>query len=49
MESILTVSPQVAGGAGTCALELLTELQPPGRDLLVFVPVGGGGLMSGAQ
>ena len=38
---------QVAGGAGTIALEILAELRPPGGDLVVFIPVGGGGLISG--
>lgn len=38
---------KVAGGAGTCALELLAELRPPGGNLAVFIPVGGGGLCSG--
>ena len=38
---------QVAGGAGTIALEILAEVQPPCGDLVVFVPVGGGGLISG--
>jgi hypothetical protein len=40
---------QVAGGAGTCALEILAELQPLGASTAVFIPVGGGGLCAGAQ
>ena len=40
---------QVAGGAGTCALELLAELHPPGASIAVFIPVGGGGLCAGAH
>ncbi len=37
---------QVAGGQGTIALELLSQL--PAHELdAVFVPVGGGGLISG--
>lgn len=38
---------QVAGGAGTCALELLAKLRSPGGNIVVFIPVGGGGLSSG--
>ncbi|BDA47857.1 Serine racemase [Coccomyxa sp. Obi] len=38
--------PQVAGGQGTIALELLSQL-PAGQLDAVFVPVGGGGLVSG--
>ena len=37
---------QVAGGQGTIALELLSQL-PAGKLDAVFVPVGGGGLISG--
>ena len=37
---------QVAGGQGTVALELLAQL-PADRLDAVFVPVGGGGLISG--
>jgi len=37
---------QVAGGQGTIALELLSQL-PAGQLDAVFVPVGGGGLISG--
>lgn len=37
---------QVAGGQGTLALELLKQLSPDRMDML-FVPVGGGGLISG--
>lgn len=36
--------PQVIAGAGTCGLEILTEL--PGLDSLI-VPIGGGGLVAG--
>lgn len=36
--------PQVIAGAGTCGLEILTEL--PGVDSLI-VPIGGGGLVAG--
>jgi len=38
---------QVAGGAGTTGLEILADLPPPEGGLAVFVPVGGGGLISG--
>ena len=39
---------QVAGGQGTIALELLSQL--PAHELdAVFVPVGGGGLISGTD
>jgi threonine dehydratase len=37
---------QVAGGQGTLALELLMQLRADQLDT-VFVPVGGGGLVSG--
>lgn len=36
----------MAGGQGTIALELLSQL-PAGQLDAVFVPVGGGGLISG--
>ena len=38
---------QIAGGQGTIALELLAEIPATAR-LTLFVPVGGGGLISGA-
>lgn len=37
---------QVAGGQGTIALELLSQLPADALDA-IFVPVGGGGLISG--
>jgi threonine dehydratase len=37
---------QVAGGQGTIALELLSQMAADELDA-VFVPVGGGGLISG--
>ena len=39
---------QVAGGQGTIALELLSQLPADKLDA-VFVPVGGGGLISGTN
>jgi len=39
---------QVAGGQGTIALEILAEI-PFCDQLTLFVPVGGGGLISGAH
>ncbi len=39
---------QISGGQGTIACELLAQLQPQNLDA-VFVPVGGGGLISGAH
>ena len=39
---------QVAGGQGTIALEILAEI-PFCDQLTLFVPVGGGGLISGAK
>lgn len=39
---------QISGGQGTIACELLAQLQPQSLDA-VFVPVGGGGLISGAH
>ena len=41
-----TKPSQVAGGQGTVAIELLTQLSPGQLDT-VLVPVGGGGLISG--
>ena len=39
---------QIAGGQGTIAFELLAQLPSGGLDA-VFVPVGGGGLISGVS
>jgi len=39
---------QIAGGQGTIAFELLAQL-PSGSLDAVFVPVGGGGLISGVS
>lgn len=38
---------QVAGGAGTIALEVLADMERPAEGVIVFVPVGGGGLIAG--
>ena len=40
----MTCCRQVAGGQGTIAIELLEQVQDLGT---VYVPVGGGGLISG--
>lgn len=41
----VSIAAQVAGGQGTIAIELLSQLSCPLE--FIFVPVGGGGLISG--